>query len=141
MPNVYVLPDQRLVECRPGEAILPAALRAGIPFTHACGGRGKCSTCRVVVVEGWQALRRSQRHGSRRSPTSSGFGPEFRLACQTVVDGDVTIRRLVLDERDVELADVRLRAAAASTAARWRTPAGRSPASAPGRSVTSFPSP
>ena len=55
MPTLYVLPDQRLVECRTGEVILNAALRAGIPFTHACGGRGKCSTCRVVVVEGWQA--------------------------------------------------------------------------------------
>ena len=103
-----VLPDQRLVECRPGEAILPAALRAGISFTHACGGRGKCSTCRIVVVEGRQAC-------AGRTPREQaiadqlGFGPEFRLACQTVVNGDVTIRRLVLDERDVELADVRQR--------------------------------
>ena len=108
MPNVYLLPDQRLVECRPGEAILPAALRAGISFTHACGGRGKCSTCRIVVVEGRQAC-------AGRTPREQaiadqlGFGAEFRLACQAVVNGDVTIRRLVLDERDVELADVRQR--------------------------------
>jgi adenylate cyclase len=108
VPNVYVLPDQRLVECRPGEPILPAALRAGIPFTHACGGRGKCSTCRVVVVEGWQAC--AERNARERAIADQlGFRPNFRLACQTVVTGDVTIRRLVLDERDVELADVRLR--------------------------------
>ena len=108
MPNVYVLPDQRLVECRPGEPILPAALRAGIPFTHACGGKGKCSTCRVVVVEGWQAL--GDRNARERTIADQlGFRPEFRLACQTVPTGDLTIRRLVLDERDVELADVRRR--------------------------------
>ena len=108
MPNVYVLPDQRLVECRPGEAILPAALRAGVSFTHACGGRGKCSTCRVLVVEGRTACAlRTVRE--QAIADQLGFGPEFRLACQTVVTGDVTIRRLVLDERDVELADVRRR--------------------------------
>jgi adenylate cyclase len=106
--SVYVLPDQRLVECRPGESILPAALRAGVPFAHACGGNGKCSTCRIVVVEGRQSC-------SERTPREQaiadrlGFGPQFRLACQTTVRGEVTVRRLVLDERDVELADVRRR--------------------------------
>jgi hypothetical protein len=34
VPNVYILPDQLLVECGPSEAILRAALRYGIPFTH-----------------------------------------------------------------------------------------------------------
>ena len=46
-----------------------------------------------------------------------GFNPEFRLACQTRVSGDVTIRRLVLDDDDVEIADIRPRFA------RWRAPA------------------
>ncbi len=110
MPNVYVLPDQRLVECRPGEAILPAALRAGISFTHACGGRGKCSTCRIVVVEGLQAC--AERNSREQTIADQlSFGPTFRLACQTVVHGDATVRRLVLDERDAELADVRIKPA------------------------------
>jgi adenylate cyclase len=110
VPNVYVLPDQRLVECRPGEAILPAALRAGIAFTHACGGRGKCSTCRIVVVEGWHGCAdRSTREQAIADQLS--FGPKFRLACQTAVHGDATVRRLVLDERDAELADVRIKPA------------------------------
>ncbi len=110
MPNVYVLPDQRLVQCRPGEAILPAALRAGVAFTHACGGRGKCSTCRIVVVEGSQACAdRTAREQTIADQLS--FGPTFRLACQTVVQGDATVRRLVLDERDAELADMRIKPA------------------------------
>ena len=108
VPNVYVLPDQRIVECRPGETILSAALRAGISFTHACGGRARCSTCRVVIVEGWQACAdRNPREQTIADQLS--FGPTFRLACQTVLHGDATIRRLVLDEHDAELADVRLR--------------------------------
>jgi adenylate cyclase len=108
MPNVYILPDQRLVDCGPGEAILSAALRAGVPFAHACGGHASCSTCRVVVLKGWEAC-------AARTPKETAvaerlcFGPDFRLACQTKVAADVTIRRLVLDERDIELADIRTR--------------------------------
>jgi adenylate cyclase len=36
-----------------------------------------------------------------------GFSPEFRLACQTKVSADLTVRRLVLDDDDVDLADIR----------------------------------
>jgi adenylate cyclase len=106
VPSVYILPDERSVECGPREAILPAALRAGISFAHACGGNAFCSTCRVVVLSGRTAC-------TERTPKEQAiakrldFGPEFRLACQTRVAGDVTIRRLVLDEHDIELADLR----------------------------------
>lgn len=120
MPSVYILPDQRLVECGTGEAILRAALRDGVPFAHACGGHASCSTCRVVVMEGWAAC-------SERSPKERviaerlGFGPEFRLACQMRVSAPVTMRRLVLDESDVELADIRPRSGrrAARGPGRW----------------------
>jgi adenylate cyclase len=106
VPNVYILPDQRLIECGPTEPILSAALRAGVPFAHACGGHASCSTCRVVVVEGWKSCaERSQRE--RAVADRLGFKPEFRLACQTKVTSDVTIRRLVLDDQDRELADIR----------------------------------
>jgi adenylate cyclase len=120
VPNVYILPDQRLVECGPTEAILPAALRAGVPFAHACGGHASCSTCRVLVVEG-RAACGDRTPKERVIADRLGFGPEFRLACQTRVSGSVTVRRLVLDESDVELADIRPRAIrrAARGPARW----------------------
>lgn len=106
MANVYILPDQRLIECGAAEAVLSAALRAGVPFAHACGGRAKCSTCRVVVMEGWSDC--ADRNWKERAIAERlGFRPEFRLACQTKVSGDVTIRRLVIDDHDIELADVR----------------------------------
>jgi adenylate cyclase len=116
VPNVYILPEQQLVECGVAEAILPAALRAGIPFAHACGGHASCSTCRIAVVEGWAACAprttREQVIADRL-----GFPPELRLACQIRVGADVTIRRLVLDQRDVELADIRPRVGRRRT--RW----------------------
>lgn len=107
MPNIYVLPDQRLIECRTRETVLSAGLRAGVPFAHACGGRAACSTCRVVVVEGHGAC--TERTAKERAIAERlGFTPEFRLACQTKVSDDLTVRRLVLDDDDVELADIRI---------------------------------
>src|SRR5690606_24450429 len=35
-----------------GELLLDVSLNAGIPHFHACGGKARCSTCRVVVLEG-----------------------------------------------------------------------------------------
>jgi adenylate cyclase len=81
-------------------------LRAGLPFAHACGGRASCSTCRVVVVEGRSSCT-DQTAKERAIAERLGFSPEFRLACQTKVSADLTVRRLVLDDDDVDLADIR----------------------------------
>src|SRR3954464_5794299 len=35
----------------PGGTILEASLANGIAHYHACGGKGRCTTCRVLVVE------------------------------------------------------------------------------------------
>jgi class 3 adenylate cyclase len=106
VPSAYILPDQRLVECSPRDTVLSAALRAGVPFAHACGGHSSCSTCRVIVVEGRSSC--AERTVKETGIAERlGFPPEFRLACQTRLTGNVTIRRLVLDDLDTELADIR----------------------------------
>jgi adenylate cyclase len=108
MPNVCILPERTAVDCGGSEALLRAALRAGIPFAHACGGNAICSTCRVVVVEGADGC--SPRTPKERTVADRlRFGPELRLACQMRVTGDVTVRRLVLDQYDLEQADLRHR--------------------------------
>jgi ferredoxin len=78
--DVSIVPDQRLVACGAKETILGAALREGIPFAHACGGRALCSTCRVLVIDGGGACtprttkeRIAERWGS---PTSSACLPD-----------------------------------------------------------------
>jgi len=106
--DVSIVPDQRLIPCGTKETILGAALREGIPFAHACGGRALCSTCRVLVIDGRAAC--TPRTTKERAVAERlGFGDEFRLACQTSVTAEVTVRRLVLDDEDIELADLRRR--------------------------------
>jgi adenylate cyclase len=38
------------------QTLLDASLAAGVPLYHVCGGKAKCSTCRVLVHEGSQWL-------------------------------------------------------------------------------------
>jgi adenylate cyclase len=105
-PSVVIRfdPDEREVEASDSDTVLDASLRAGIPHAHACGGNARCSTCRVSVEAG---LEHCAPQGERERALAERlrFSPEVRLACQTTVSGNVCVRRLVLDEEDVELTE------------------------------------
>ena len=104
MAKLFCLPDKLSVAVDDGADLLHALLRAGIPHAHACGGNGRCSTCRCRVLEGVEhCLPRNE--AEREIAERLRFGPEIRLACQTRIDGDVRLRRLVLDDEDVALAE------------------------------------
>src|SRR5262249_51640293 len=47
-----VYPDGRSVQIQPGTTILEASRIAGVPHASVCGGRGRCSTCRVRILAG-----------------------------------------------------------------------------------------
>lgn len=102
--QIYYLPDQRLVEADRVSTLLNASLEAGIPHTHVCGGNARCSTCRVMILEG-------QEYCAPRTPaeqelaTQLRFEPGVRLACQTAIaqDGKISLRRLSLDAEDMAL--------------------------------------
>ncbi len=102
MHKIVCLPDKTHLSIEEGETILAASLRGGIPHAHACGGRAQCSTCRVWIMEGLEHC--SERTDLERAIAGPlRFGPEVRLACQTKVSGDLQLRRLVLDETDLEI--------------------------------------
>jgi adenylate cyclase len=102
MPRVRILPDNKELEIASGETVLAASLRAGIPHTHACGGSARCSTCRVLVVEGVQACA-PMNDKEKAMADRLKFTPDVRLACQMTLTGNVEVRRLSLDEEDEQL--------------------------------------
>ncbi len=85
------------------KTILNASLGAGIPHMHVCGGRARCSTCRVLITQGLEHCR-PRNEAEARLAAVKGFSPQVRLACQTTVTGDVHLRRLVLDDADIRVA-------------------------------------
>lgn len=108
MPLIHYLPDDKGIEANEGETILLAALRAGIEQAHLCGGRSRCSTCRVFILEGFEHC--EPRNAKEQAIADMlGFDHKVRLACQTVVRGNVKLRRLVTDVlEDVEITSLYL---------------------------------
>ncbi len=102
MPHIHVEPDRTLVEINAPETILQASLKAGIQHAHACGGNARCSTCRGVIQEGLEHCAPPNQL-ERKMAKRLSLSPSVRLACQTTVDGDVSLRRFVLDAEDIEL--------------------------------------
>ncbi|MCB9436246.1 MAG: adenylate/guanylate cyclase domain-containing protein [Anaerolineales bacterium] len=102
MPIIHYIPDDVEIEVEAGTTILQASWQSNIPHTHVCGGNARCSTCRVMIIEGKDHCQPRNREEGLLARRLS-FTPDIRLACQTQVTGDVTIRRLVLDQEDIDL--------------------------------------
>ncbi|MBH10887.1 MAG: hypothetical protein CMG74_11165 [Candidatus Marinimicrobia bacterium] len=101
MPKIDFLPDNKVFEVESGETILETASRNGIPHVNACGGEGKCTTCRLLILEGIENCS-TETEKEIALKEKAHTTDEFRLACQTTISGDVTVRRLVLNKEDIE---------------------------------------
>jgi adenylate cyclase len=108
-------PGGRIVTVPLGFSILEASRWAAIPHTSVCGGRGRCSTCRVRIVEGADELP-PPGEAEVRTLARIGNPVAVRLACQVRPRGDVRVEPLV-QASDVALTGaVRFHAAAAGGA-------------------------
>jgi adenylate cyclase len=74
-------PGGRIVAIRPGTTVLEASRDNGIPHASVCGGRGRCSTCRVRIGAGAATLPPPTPE-EKRVLDRVGVPPNVRLACQ-----------------------------------------------------------
>jgi adenylate cyclase len=86
-------PD-RTVEVPRGWSVLEASRANGIPHLSVCGGRARCSTCRVDVQARPGDLPPPQAD-EQRTLSRIGALPSVRLACQLRPQGDVHVRPLL----------------------------------------------
>ncbi|MEM9490497.1 MAG: protein kinase, partial [Myxococcota bacterium] len=94
--------QRMMVGARSGMSILDISHFGRIPHIDVCGGRAKCTTCRVRVIAGAENL--SKRGEAETAVAERKRWPDdLRLACQARVTGPVTVRRLVLDDADRRL--------------------------------------
>ena len=97
---VYVGEDKAMPVADPTMTILDVSIAHKIPHVRACGGHGRCTTCRVRIWDGIQNV-------SARTPREVEVADALRwdgftrLACQTRVSGDVTLERLIKSPADV----------------------------------------
>jgi adenylate cyclase len=74
-------PGGRGVTVPIGFSVLEASRYAGLPHASVCGGRGRCSTCRVRIARGVDTLPAAS-EAERRVLRRIGAPPDVRLACQ-----------------------------------------------------------
>jgi adenylate cyclase len=87
-------PDGRIVRVPRGFSVLEASLSAGVAHTCVCGGRARCSTCRVRVVGAERALPPPSEI-ERAVLARFKLDPTVRLACQLRPEGDIAVVPLV----------------------------------------------
>jgi adenylate cyclase len=98
--KIFSQTDDKIIRASSGSTILEATLKAGIKHIHVCGGEGRCTTCRVYIIEGLSNCRRRNQK-ERQLAEKLGLPPDIRLACQTRIKGNITIRRPVVDDLDI----------------------------------------
>lgn len=85
LPHENLCPDGVVIEAEPGESICRALLRNDIEIEHACEMSCACTTCHVVVREGYGSLAEADELEDDYLDMAWGLEPESRLSCQALV--------------------------------------------------------
>jgi len=93
LPHAELCPDGKTFEATPGVSICDSLLDQGIEIEHACEKSCACTTCHVIVREGFAALAPSSDDEDDLLDRAWGLTPMSRLSCQARVPD----RKLVIE--------------------------------------------
>jgi 2Fe-2S ferredoxin len=80
------------VNVLPGQTVLQALQASGTDWMHACGAKGRCTTCRVKVLSGMENLS-PETAAELKYRAANRLLPDERLTCQcTVLQNEVTVK-------------------------------------------------
>jgi len=98
MPLIKVLPHETLCpsgaqfEVPPGTVLCRALLAHGVEIEHACELSCACTTCHVIVREGFASLEPSEENEDDMLDRAWGLTSQSRLSCQVQVkDADLVV--------------------------------------------------
>jgi ferredoxin, 2Fe-2S len=92
LPHHEACPEGLVIEVEPGITILDAALEHGVEIEHACEKACACTTCHVIVQQGYDSLNEPTDDEDDMLDKAWGLEPDSRLSCQAIVaDEDLTI--------------------------------------------------
>lgn len=78
------------IQVEHGQTLLKAIQAAGYDWMHACGAKGRCTTCRIIVLDGMEHLG-SLSPGEQRYRDRHRLKDNERLTCQCMLTaGKVT---------------------------------------------------
>ncbi len=85
LPHVELCPDGAVIEASPGVSLCDALLSNDIEIEHACEKSCACTTCHVVVREGYRSLGDPSEDEEDLLDKAWGLEPTSRLSCQALV--------------------------------------------------------
>lgn len=91
MPRVVVLPHSDLcpegevIEANSGDTVCDVMLASGIAIEHACEKSCACTTCHVIIREGFDSLNEADELEEDMLDKAWGLEPESRLSCQAEI--------------------------------------------------------
>jgi 2Fe-2S ferredoxin len=90
LPHVELCPDGAVIEAEPGKSICDNLLDHDIEIEHACEKSCACTTCHVIVREGFNSLEDAEELEEDLLDKAWGLEPNSRLSCQAIV-GDTPL--------------------------------------------------
>jgi len=92
LPHAEYAPDGAEIQAAPGTSICEALLEHDIGIEHACEMSCACTTCHVIVREGFNSLGEMDESEEDLLDRAWGLEPTSRLSCQAILSQqDVTI--------------------------------------------------
>jgi 2Fe-2S ferredoxin len=92
LPHAELCPEGKLIEGKSGMSICDNLLQNHIEIEHACEKSCACTTCHVIIREGFDSLDPSEEKEDDLLDKAWGLEPNSRLSCQAVLkDQDLVI--------------------------------------------------
>ena len=85
LPHVELCPDGAVIDAAPGTSVCDALLGNDIDIEHACEKSCACTTCHVIVREGFESLAPSEEEEDDLLDRAWGLQPQSRLSCQAIL--------------------------------------------------------
>ena len=82
LPHAELCPEGKTFEAKPGESLCDNLLDQGIAIEHACEKSCACTTCHVIVREGFSSLVPSTEDEDDLLDRAWGLTSQSRLSCQ-----------------------------------------------------------
>ncbi len=93
-PPLLSHPSGRTVPILAGATVLESLRENGIPHASVCGGRARCTTCRILVTKGLERLPPATGLEAK-ALARIGATPGMRLACQICPTADISVMPLL----------------------------------------------
>ncbi|MCC6195439.1 MAG: ISC system 2Fe-2S type ferredoxin [Burkholderiales bacterium] len=85
LPHAEICPEGKTFEGEQGKSLLDNLLEQGIEVEHACEKSCACTTCHVILREGFDSLPESTEDEDDLLDRAWGLTPKSRLSCQAIV--------------------------------------------------------